>query len=187
MTETDSKNSVLVQLAPSALRALRKSVVDVTGEHGAAHLQQAGYSSGSELFAHYQQWICERTGIDNAEDLDASYFLPAVSEFLTEIGWGSITVSALGGAVLSIDSLRSVEAAQEQGAQAPVCHIATGVFASFFTALGGDVFAVMQVQCEAMGDPRCRFLAGSPAILQKVFEAINSGEDYEAKLASGSL
>jgi hypothetical protein len=42
----------------------------------------------------------------------------------------------------------------------------------------------MQVECLTCGDDRCRFLAGSPAALQRVFDAMMQGRPYSELLTT---
>ncbi len=44
----------------------------------------------------------------------------------------------------------------------------------------------MQVECLTCGDERCRFLVGSPATLQQVFEAMTEGRHYSELLTTAS-
>ncbi len=107
-----------------------------------------------------------------------------VSEFFQEKGWGTVTIEQLGDTVLAIDTADWAEAGTDTGAATPSCHLTTGLFAAFMTELAGGVMAVMQVECLTCGDDRCRFLAGSPTALQRVFEAMMEDRPYTEALAT---
>jgi Flp pilus assembly protein TadB len=40
----------------------------------------------------------------------------------------------------------------------------------------------MEVECRCRGDERCRFLSAMPDTLQRVYEAMKAGKNYEEAL-----
>ena len=168
----------MVCIGPTVLQSLRESLESVLGEQAAQVLQEVGYSAGPEIYESFRPWLDQRANVAEPLELDASYLGPMMSEFFEEIGWGTITMERLGDAVLAIDTTDWVEVGTETTATIPSCPFTTGLLASFMTELAGDVMAVMQVECLTCGDDRCRFLAGSPAALQRVFDAMTEGKHY---------
>jgi predicted hydrocarbon binding protein len=175
---TAADNASLVCIGPAALRSLRESLERTLGDQAAPLLQEVGYAAGPEFYQSFKSWLETRANIADPAELDASFLGPMVSEFFEHTGWGTLTIEPLGDATLAIDTTDWIEAGGETAAAAPSCHLTTGLLASFFTELAADVVAVMQVECMTCGDDRCRFLAGAPAILQRVFDAMTQGKHY---------
>jgi hypothetical protein len=46
--------------------------------------------------------------------------------------------------------------------------------------------AVMEVECRSTGAERCRFLLGSTEVIEHVYNAMNSGESYEAAVGAAA-
>ena len=117
---------------------------------------------GEELFAAFAEWLSEKHGVDQPSELDVKFLGEVLGEFFSEQGWGSMDVQPLGAAVLALDSPEWAEAMDERQAEFPSCHLSCGLLADFLGRISGDVVAVMEVECRSRGEPRCRFLAGSP-------------------------
>jgi hypothetical protein len=60
----------------------------------------------------------------------------------------------------------------------PACHITTGLFADLFGRVAGSAVAVLEVECRSAGHPRCRFLVGSPEVMDAVYEEMVRGVPY---------
>ncbi len=176
MTAADTAN--LVCLGPAALPCLRESLERTLGDQAAPLMQEVGYASGAEMFQSFRSRLSTRADISDPGELDASFLSPMVSDFYEEKGRGGVTIERVGASALAIDATQWAEAGSETTAVVPSCHITTGLLAAFMTELAGDVVAVMQVECLTCGDDRCRFLAGSPAALERVFEAMTQGRHY---------
>jgi len=184
MTAADTVN--LVCLGPTALPRLRESLERTLGDQAAPLMQEAGYASGAEMFQSFRSWLSARADISDPGELDASFLSSMVSDFFEEKGWGAVTIEQAGAAALAVDATQWAEAGSETTAVVPSCHLTTGILAAFMTELAGDVVAVMQVECLTCGDNRCRFLAGSPAALQQVFETMTQGRHYSEILTTPS-
>lgn len=61
----------------------------------------------------------------------------------------------------------------------PACHISTGMFADLFGRLAGAPVAVLEVECRSAGQERCRFLVGSPEVMNLVYDEMGRGASYE--------
>ena len=115
---------------------------------------------------------------------DADLLSDALSEFFRSYGWGTLTVRAVGGSALAVDSFDWAEA-DPGTAEAPMCFFTAGMLADFLGRLAGETVSVMEVECRSRNDARCRFLSATPAVLQQVYERMTQGTGYEEALASG--
>ncbi len=181
---TAAHNANLVCLGSAALPSLRTSLEQTLGDQAAPLMQEVGYASGPEMFQSFKSWLNARAAIEDPGELDATFLSPMVSDFFQEKGWGAVVIEQLGDAVLAIDTTQWAEAGTETTAEVPSCHLTTGLLAAFMTELAEDAVAVMQVECLTCGDDRCRFLAGAPAILQRVFDAMTQGRHYSELLSN---
>src|SRR5512146_257866 len=111
MTDMFQPGRFGITLSPRVLRQLRASLERDTGLQAATYLQEAGFAGGEDLCAAFTAWLGQTYGVDRPADLDARYLGEALSRFLTELGWGSISVTPLGGSALAIDSVDWAEAA----------------------------------------------------------------------------
>lgn len=181
---TPADNPKLVCLGQGVLHALREALERTLGDQAAQVLQEIGYASGPEVYQAFAAWLQTQADVPNPSDLDASFLGEMLSAFFSGSGWGTLTIERLGQAALAIDTVEWAEARAGAAAAAPSCHLTTGLLSAFMTELAGDVMAVMQVECLTCGDDRCRFLVGSPATLQQVFEAMTEGHHYSQLLTS---
>ena len=186
MNTADGGNDGLVGLGPASLRTLRAALERALGGHASSLLQETGYASGPEVYQAFASWLQTRANVADPADLDATFLGQMMSEFFEATGWGKLVLEQLGDGALALDSADWAEAKGDTGALAPSCHFTTGMLAAFMTELAGEIVAVMQVECLTCGGERCRFLVGSAATLQQVFEAISRGENYSDVLAAAS-
>ena len=166
-----------VVLGRRALTQLRASLERDAGVQAAAHLQEAGFAGGEELYQAYAAWVAERYHVPGPGDLDAARLGEVLGRFFEETGWGRLTVKPLGDAVLALDSVDWAEAT-EQGSEYPSCHLSCGLLADFFGRLSEGLMAVMEVECRSRGDVRCRFLAGAPETLGVIYDRMAQGLTY---------
>jgi predicted hydrocarbon binding protein len=159
---------------PSVLRALHASLATHAPEQMVTILQESGYGAGERLFTSF-------TAATNPSELDADLLGDTLSEFFRTGGWGSVTITPIGAGALALDSSDWAEA--EPGtAQAPMCFFSTGMLADFLGRLSDETIAVMEVECRSRGDERCRFLAATPAVLERVYNEMTAGRTYEDAL-----
>lgn len=168
-----------------SLAALRHALIRDHGPEAASALQEAGYAGGETVFKALTNWLAERTDIDAAQ-LDVDAFQHRASEFFSEFGWGTLSVGAIDDAVATLDAADWWEADGESNLDAPGCHLTTGLFADVFGRLAGTQVAVLEVECRAMGHAHCRFLVGSPDVLEYVYEEMADGAGYQEAVAAAS-
>ena len=184
MTDTFRPGRFGLTLSPRVLQQLRASLERDTGFQAASYLQEAGFAGGEGLYAAFATWLGTAYGLDRPADLDARYLGEALSAFLTELGWGSVSVTTLGESALAIDSADWAEATGEAKGDYPACHLTCGLLADFLGRISEGLVAVMEVECRSRGDARCRFLAGSPETLGTLYDRMAQGMSYDAALGA---
>ena len=173
-------------ISSDSLRALRRRL-DAAGPGVAAEiLHQAGLATGVALFDRWRNRVAERTGLDDAGRLDVRWFGPLLDELCLRLGWGSLTVTAIGERALLLEAGDWAEA--EPGASAlPGCHFSCGCFAAFLTAQAGAPLAVLEVECRSRNDGACRFLAGSAETLAAVYDLLAAERSWSEAFALEEL
>jgi predicted hydrocarbon binding protein len=160
---------------PSIVRQLHASLASHAPDQLVTILQEAGYAAGEGLYRAF-------TAASNPAELDADLLGDTLSEFFRSGGWGSVSITPVGGGALAIDSTEWAEA--EPGtAQAPMCFFSAGMLADFLGRISEETIAVMEVECRSKGDQRCRFLSATPQVLEKVYNEMTAGKSYEEALA----
>ena len=172
-----------VTMSRRVLQQLRTTLERDAGLQAAGYLQEAGFAGGEALADAYRAWLNDRYAIEQPRDLDAGHFGNTLSQFLSELGWGTVTVAPLGGATLALDSTDWAEAQDDPGGEYPSCHLSCGLLADFLGRISDATVAVMEVECRSRGDGRCRFLAGSPETLATVYERMAQGMTYAEALS----
>src|ERR1044071_9048516 len=166
-----------VMIGKEALHQLRAVLERETGNEAALLVREIGFATGSAPFESFQAWVSEHYHVESPSDPDSRFLAEALSGFFAEAGWGPVTESELTPSVLALDMADWAEA-EPRGTEFPSCHFSSGMFADFFTRLGGSQAAVMEVECLCRGEPRCRFLVGSPDVLTYVYERMTAGLGY---------
>lgn len=168
-----------VSIAPASLHRLRRRLEQYGAGEGAAILHDAGFATGESLAAAWRSRVAERTGLDDPAALDARWFGPLLDELCVTMGWGSLTVTALGDAALLLESGDWAEA-DPHGGTGSGCHFTCGCLAAFLTAQAGDPIGVLEVECRTGGHDACRFLAGAETTLGVVVDLLAAGGDWRA-------
>jgi predicted hydrocarbon binding protein len=176
VTTTDRRDMLTVTRA--SLLSLRAALLRSGDPQSAVTLQEAGYAGGSALYESFKGWLAERSEI-GIEDLDVDAFQHRASEYFSDHGWGTLYVGSIDDVVATLDSPDWGECDLNLGAQQPSCHLTTGMFADLFGRLAGAPVAVLEVECRSAGHERCRFLVGSPDVMDAVYEEMGRGTDYE--------
>ncbi|HEX2093219.1 MAG TPA: 4-vinyl reductase [Longimicrobiaceae bacterium] len=183
---TAAPTTPFVRLPGAFLPTVRRALAQGRDPMEAAVLlRQVGYDSGEGFYAALEHRIAwERPGA-SIGTLPDDEFWPEFAAFWDEIGWGTVRHEPLHPGVGALECTGWTEAtsARESGEQ--FCHLTTGVFTHLLSRLAGGDVAVMEVECEAAGSDRCRFLFGSPAALGSVYEGMTQGlspEDAVARL-----
>lgn len=180
MTESmDFTQKQMVALTRASLLSLRSALLRGGDPQAAVALQEAGYAGGDTLNAAFRRWLSGCASVA-AEDLDVESFGRLLSTFFHETGWGTLHIGAIDDVVATLDSPDWGEAQPDDRTEHPACHITTGIFADLFGRLAGAPVAVLEVECRSAGHGRCRFLVGSPAVMDAVYEAMGRGTGYEA-------
>ena len=164
-----------------ALRALHTSLQNHAPAAAIAVLQEAGFASGEGVYQTFTAWLPAGAGVESAEQLDGRRLSQVLSAFFEAHGWGPLSVTPLRGGALALDSEAWAEA-DSGTADAPMCFFSAGMLADFLGRLSGEAVAVMEVECRCRGDERCRFLSAMPDTLQRVYEAMTAGKNYEDAL-----
>jgi predicted hydrocarbon binding protein len=164
------------------LHALRRALERDIGEQAAGALQEAGFAAGDQVYQAFRRWLREYARVDDPALLDAARLNEVLTAFFSALGWGSVALDRLGTSGLTIDSPDWAEADPEAGADVPSCFVSTGLLAAFLGYVADRDMAVMELECRSRGDGHCRFLAGAPATLQRVYEGMNAGRDYREVL-----
>ncbi len=172
-----------VTMSRRVLQQLRSTLERDAGLQAAGYLQEAGFAGGEALADAYRSWLAERYGIDQPRDLDAGHFGTTLSQFLSDLGWGTVSVVTLGSAALAIDSSDWAEAQDDPSGEYPSCHLSCGLLADFLGRISDGTVAVMEVECRSRGDARCRFLAGSPDTLAALYDRMAQGMSYGEALS----
>lgn len=173
-------------IAAASLHRLRKQL-DASGDGMAsAVLLDTGHATGEALHAHWRRRIAERTGLDDAGNLDVRWFGPMLDELCRDRGWGSVAVTLVSERALLIESGDWAES-DPATANAPSCHFSCGSFAAFLTAQADSPIGVLEVECRSCGDTACRFLASTPAALIDVHDLIAAGGSWRDAYAADEL
>jgi predicted hydrocarbon binding protein len=154
-----------LRLGRRVIHQLRAALERDTGLQAAGYLQEAGFAGGEELFREFGDWLVGTIGVEHAGDLDVQFLSEVLAQFFSEQGWGALTATRLGPAVLALDSADWAEASDESRGEFPSCHLTCGLLADFLGRLSDGQVAVMEVECRSRGEARCRFLAGAPETL----------------------
>ena len=172
----------MIGLTRDSFVALRNALWRDAGASAPAWLQEAGYAGGAALHQAFTQW-CSSKGLQVPENLGAGEFQQRATEFFSEMGWGSLTISTLHDSVMTLDTGDWVEADPASGMQFPGCYFSSGLLADLFGRIAGAPLAAMEVECRSMGHARCRFLLGSAETMQHVYDGMTQGVDYDSALA----
>jgi predicted hydrocarbon binding protein len=173
-------------LGRRVIHQLRASLERDTGPQAAALLQEAGFAGGEELYNAFADWLKDTRQLDQPSELDVNLLGEVLGEFFTDLGWGRLTATPLGSAVMALDSEEWAEALDERQGEFPSCHLSCGLLADFLGRVSQELVAVMEVECRSRGESRCRFLAGSPETLGILYDRMAQGTGYlEALGVSG--
>jgi len=173
-TDTQTRQ---VQVPAALLASLLAAIVsDREPAHAVERLRQAGFDAGESLFSLFEEHASDRPAT-LAEDR----FWREFAGFWEGLGWGALEHRQAHPGVAELISADWIEAGAS--AEGFGCQVTTGLFADLLTRIAGEDVAVSEVECRGRGDERCRFLIGSPAALQALYEAGLSSESADDWLA----
>ena len=171
-------NGDAVAIGRGALRALRQALHQDLGEQAAGRLQEAGHAAGPDLYACFLRWLPAETGVADPGAIDATKFGAVLGDFFQALGWGRVAVTRVGSGALAFDAEQWAEADPAAHAGYPSCHFSAGLLAGFMGAMVQQPVSVMEMECRSAGQSRCRFLLGSPDVLEAAYQAASEGKDY---------
>lgn len=177
MTIPTTSTAAGLTIGTGGLAQLHRSLLQYAPDAAIAVLQESGYAAGEGLYTALCGWLGTHAGTERPEELDATLFAGALSDFFQSAGWGRLAIAPVGGAALALDSSDWIEA-EPGSAQIPMCFFSAGMLADVMGRVSGEQVAVMEVECRSKGDSICRFLSASPATLQEVYEKMAAGISY---------
>lgn len=155
MTSHDSRaHPGGLRIGRRVLHQLRASLERDTGLQASSYLQEAGFAGGEELYAEFAEWLLATRGVERPAELDSAFLSEVLAEFFADQGWGALTATPLGGAVLALDAADWAESESGGGREFPSCHVTCGLLADFFGRMSDGLVAVMEVECRSRGDGR---------------------------------
>ena len=164
----DSSTTHLVGVAIPTLRELRLAVLaSADAERAVSSLRDAGYAGGDAVFEAFEGWLAE-TGGGAAADLPLEEFGESAAKFFRNAGWGEVEFTpdeGEGVAIVDISNCWEGGAGGDAG-----CQLTTGLIASFFGKIAGYPVAVLETECCAGSESRCRFVMGNAETMQAKWE-----------------
>jgi hypothetical protein len=160
------------------LGALRGALLRDAGWQYVGWLTEMGWSGGGEAVEAFAHWAASQGETRAITALDAATFQRHASAFFAAQGWGTLAIAALGPGLLTLDSSDWAEADPAAALPYPGCYVSGGLLAAFFSTVGGVTLTALEVECRSAGAARCRWLLGSPAAIQHVYERMAAGEPY---------
>jgi hypothetical protein len=177
---------ITFSIAPASLHRLRRRLLAAGPGVASAILQDAGFATGESLSTIWRARVTERTGVDDAGQLDAEWFGPLLGELCRGLGWGTLVTAPIADRALILASDDWAEA-EPASAEYPGCYFTCGCLAAFLTAQAGVPLAVLEVECRSSGATHCRFLAGSGETLAAVYDLVAAGRNWREAFVPGDL
>jgi hypothetical protein len=177
MAPTQNRQPELV-MPVAALAALRSALDTAIGADAAAEaLRAAGHAAGDV----FHDVLTGSAGDPGA--VAADRFWSQLATLFASRGWGQIRYSEAHPGVGSLESGDWAESASGGEAQRPSCHFTTGALANVLGRAAGTSVAVMEVECRARGDERCRFLFGGAEAVYAVYDRLAAGDTADSAIA----
>jgi predicted hydrocarbon binding protein len=166
-----------IDLPLPALAAIRRELTAALGPDAAARtLQAAGHAAGDAFHDLLAGDDAPLAGLGEAE------FWRRLADLFAERGWGRLQHEDVHPGVGALDSADWAEADAAGAARRPSCHFTTGLLANLLGRIADESVSVLEVECRARGDLRCRFLFGSPAALDAVYGSVAEGVSADRAL-----
>jgi predicted hydrocarbon binding protein len=172
----------LIGFAHRTLRSLRMRVA-ASGAGGPDALREAGFAGAESLFNAFETWLSE-LGVKSVKDMPIEEFSSRAAEFFQRAGWGKVSFRSLHDAVGVLD-IEGCWEAELHGEGETGCHLTTGTLAGFFGCIADYPVAVMEIECAAGESERCRFLVGTPEMLEHAYDRLARGEEWRTIGVSG--
>jgi len=167
----------LIGFAHRTLRDLRLRVAGASGG-GPDALREAGYAGAESLFHAFESWVTDR-GAHSVKEMPIDEFSTRVAEFFERAGWGKVSFRSLHDAMAVMD-IEGCWEAELHGQGETGCHLTTGTLAGFLGCLADYPIAVMEIECRSGASERCRFLAGTPEMLEHAYNRISQGQRWDS-------
>jgi predicted hydrocarbon binding protein len=178
MATTTTRQTELA-LPAAALGALRNALTASVGAEAAADaLRAAGHAAGDAFYR-----ILAAGDDDAVAGLGADRFWARLALLFSARGWGQLSFDEAHPGVGSLHATDWAEAAGDGDAAAASCHLTTGLLANLLGQVAGSEVAVLEVECRARGDQRCRFLFGGTEAVYAVYDRLSAGDAPDAALA----
>ena len=176
MTESSTQ---LVGVAIPTLRQLRSAVLSSTSPDAAVNaLREAGFAGGAAVYSAFEGWLAE-SGVTDASggksaagDLSLEEFGDGTTRFFRDAGWGDVTLSHDDDEGVAIVDIEKCWEGTASAADAPGCHITTGLLAAFFGQIAGYPVAVLETECCEGNGSRCRFMMGNAEVMNHQWEKL---------------
>lgn len=175
-TSADSSPE-LIGFAHRTLRSLRLRVA-AAGPNGHDALREAGYAGAESLFHAFESWLAD-SGVSSVKDMPIDEFSSRAAEFFQRAGWGKVSFRSLHDAVGVLD-IEGCWEAELHGEGETGCHLTTGTLAGFFGCIADYPVAVMEIECAAGDSDRCRFLVGTPEMLEHAYDRLVRGGEWKS-------
>lgn len=183
MTRSTTRSSV-VRLPAEAFLSLRSAVTEGRDPAEAAGLlRRAGFEAGTAFHGALEEWLASELHAGSADAMAPEEFWETLSAFFSHLGWGALSHERVHTGVAALDATDWLEARAGDGAAAPSCHLTTGLLAELLNRVAGAEVAVLEVECRARGDERCRFLFGGQDALTALYQEMVEGSSYTDSLA----
>jgi len=167
----------LIGFAHRTLRDLRLRVAGASGG-GPDALREAGYAGAESLFHAFESWVTDH-GAHPVKEMPIDEFSARVAEFFERAGWGKVSFRSLHDAMAVMD-IDGCWEAELHGQGETGCHLTTGTLAGFLGCLADYPVAVMEIECRSGVSERCRFLAGTPEMLEHAYNRISQGQRWDS-------
>lgn len=162
--ETIQTSPQLLVLPSRAVLALRKALLSRPDLDTVLALRDAAYAGGDSMYDAFKAYVTERDGVD-PRDLAVGTFFERAGAFWTESGWGTTTFSEADSAFCAVDIDGCWEASLDDQPDPRGCHLTIGFLGAFLGKFADYPVAVLEVEGPATDSDRCRFLAGSMAMV----------------------
>ncbi len=160
----------------------------LAGVHGAARggegmprwirLREGGYQAGRALLPAFATWLAAR-GAPAPEAVPNAQLAPLLSGFLEELGWGHLTMTPWGTALLRVEVYAWAEAAGAEGMP-----VTTGLLSGVLGAVADAPLAVLEIPpAPPLAPGRGTFLVGAGRVLEGLHQGLARGASVERALA----
>lgn len=158
-------------------------LLELPGEADMETLRAVGDAGGASLLAAFAQWS-DDSGLSDPADLPVEAFGQRAAEFFEWCGWGATTLRTSSETLIEVaitDCWETDRAAEAHGG----CHLTTGLLHGFFAGLAGYELGVMELECAGVtGTGECRFVIGTPEMLDSIYAGLSAGSSYEEIVSS---